>query len=184
VLDVRLWRKAHFAPQVSRSSLFLRQGEDGAGRGNAAQEMFAERNQCRCRLSGNCAGDQHTAAEGAAQTFESANQIDCRTDRGEVQPDGGADIAPQHFAEMKGQAELQGRQALPAACLVEMDHASLRRADGVERGVACNGRGPFADRENSQHAVADEFQHLAAERVNGSRDAVEPGVQHRHHRPQ
>ena len=39
--------------------------------------------------------------------------------------------APQHFAEMKGQAEVQGWQALPAACLVEMGHASLGRADGA-----------------------------------------------------
>ena len=91
----------------------LRQGEDGAGRGNAAQEMFAERNQCRCRLSGNCAGDQHTAAERAAQTFESADQIDCRADRGEVQPAGSADIAPQHFAEMQ-ELNLQIKQRFDA----------------------------------------------------------------------
>lgn len=49
--------------------------------------------------------------------------------------------APQHFAEMKGQAEVQGWQALPAACLVEMGHASLGRADGAERGLAGDGRG-------------------------------------------
>ncbi len=42
--------------------------------------------------------------------------------------------------------------------------------------------GRVADREDGQHAVADEFQHLAAEGVNGAGDAVEPGVERRDHR--
>ena len=33
------------------------------------------------------------------------------------------------------------------------------------------------DGKDRQHAVADEFQHLAAEGVNGTGDAVEPGTQ-------
>ena len=71
---------------------------------------------------------------------------------------------------------------MPAACLVEMRHAGLGSADRAERGVAGDGSGPFADREDRQHAIADEFQHLAAERMNGAGDAVEPGVQRRHDR--
>ena len=42
---------------------------------------------------------------GPAQPFEPADEVDCWPDRGEVQPVGGADIAPQHFAEMQGHAE-------------------------------------------------------------------------------
>ena len=42
--------------------------------------------------------------------------------------------------------------------------------------------GPFADRKDRQHAVADEFQHFAAEGVNGAGDAVEPGVERGDHR--
>ena len=71
---------------------------------------------------------------------------------------------------------------MPAARLVEMGHAGSGCADGAERGVAGDGRGPFADREDRQHAVADEFQHLAAEGVNGAGDAVEPGIERGDHR--
>ena len=51
-----------------------------------------------------------------------------------------------------------------------------------ERGVAGGGRRPLADRKDRQHAVADEFQHFAAEGVNGACDAVEPGVERGDHR--
>jgi len=41
-------------------------------------------------------------------------------------------------------------------------------------------RGRAADnREDRQHAVADEFQHFAAEGVDWARDTVEPGIESR-----
>src|SRR5437879_8122539 len=64
---------------------------------------------------------------------------------------------------MQGHAEGQGRQALPAACLVEVGHAGPGRGDGAQRGVAGGRRGPFADWKDRQYAIANEFQHFAAE---------------------
>ena len=74
-----------------------------------------------------------------------------------------------------------GRPCRPRAC-VEVGHAGPGRGDGAQRGVAGGGRVPLADRKNRQHAVADEFQHFAAEGVNGAGDAVEPGVERGDHR--
>jgi hypothetical protein len=36
----------------------------------------------------------------------------------------------------------------------------------------------LGDRKDREHTVADEFQHLAAEGVNGTGNAVEPGIEH------
>ena len=58
-----------------------------------------------------------------------------------------------------------------------MRHAGPRGGNRAQRRVAGVGGGSLADREDRQHAVADEFQHLAAEGVNGAGDAVEPGVE-------
>ena len=46
---------------------------------------------------------------------------------------------------------------------------------------AAEGR-PVPDRENRKHPVADEFEHLAAEGVNGTGDPIKPGVERRDHR--
>src|SRR5690242_1302914 len=62
-----------------------------------------------------------------------------------------------------------------------MCHAGKSRSDGIECRVAGGGRGPFADWKDRQYAVPDEFQHLAAECMNGTSDAVEPGVERSHH---
>ena len=42
--------------------------------------------------------------------------------------------------------------------------------------------GSIAHREDRQHPVADELQHLAAEGVNRAGDAIEPGAEGRDHR--
>jgi len=81
-------------------------------------------------------------------------------DRGEVEPVGGADIAPQHLAQMQRRAEGQRRQALSGAFAVEVSHAGARRGDRTQRGVAGMEAGPLADREDRQYAVADEFSAL------------------------
>ena len=71
----------------------------------------------------------------------------------------------------------KGGRPCPRACPVEMIHAGACRNDRAQRGIAGVGRVALADREDRQYAVADEFQHLAAEGVNGAGDAVEPGVE-------
>ena len=82
---------------------------------------------------------------------------------------------------MQGYAEGERWQVLPLARLVEVSHAGPGRADGAERRVTGRGRRPLADREDRQHAIADEFQHFAAEGVSGARDTVEPGVERGDH---
>ncbi len=65
---------------------------------------------------------------------------------------------------------------------VEMGHAGADGGDGAQRGFAGLSR-RSGDREDRQDAIADEFQHLAAEGVHGAGDAVEPGVEGgNHHR--
>ena len=54
---------------------------------------------------------------------------------------------------------------------------ALAAATARKRRVAGGRRIPFADRKDRQYAVADKFQHFAAEGVNGAGDAVEPGVE-------
>ena len=66
---------------------------------------------------------------GRQRPFEAADQIDGGADRGEVEPVGRADIAPQDLAEMQRDAEGQGRLALPPPRLVEMRHSGPRGGD-------------------------------------------------------
>jgi hypothetical protein len=54
--------------------------------------------------------------------------------------------------------------------------AAPKGNDSAQRRLAGLGR-RAADRENRQHAVADELQHLAPEGVHRPGDAIEPGVE-------
>ena len=67
---------------------------------DAAQHVLAERQECHRRFGGDGAGDQHRAAKRAAEPVQAAHKIHGGADGGEVEPVGGADIAPQHWAEM------------------------------------------------------------------------------------
>ena len=62
-----------------------------------------------------------------------------------------------------------------------MGHAGAGGDDRAQRRLAGLGR-RAGDRENRQHAVADELQHLAPEGVHRPGDAVEPGVEGGDHR--
>ena len=57
-----------------------------------------------------------------------------------------------------------------------MRHAGLRGSNRTQRSVAGFAR-LIADREDREHAVADEFQHLAAKGVDSAADAVEPAAE-------
>ena len=56
-------------------------------------------------LGGEGARDEDRLPKRPAQPLEPADQIDGRADGGEIEPIGGADIAPQDLAEMQGGAE-------------------------------------------------------------------------------
>ena len=60
-----------------------------------------------------------------------------------------------------------------------MRHSGSGGGDRAERRVAGAARRRPCDRENREHPVAHEFQHLAAEGVYREGDAVEPGVEGR-----
>ena len=128
------------------------------------------------------ARNQDRPVERPAQSLQPADQVDGRTDRGEIQPVGRADIAPQDLADMHGRAEPQGRQALRLPRCVEMRHSGPGGRDRAERRVAGGAGRAFGNRKDRQHAVADEFQHFAAEGMHGAGDAVEPGVESGDHR--
>ena len=64
---------------------------------------------------------------------------------------------------------------------VEVGHPGAGSGDRAQRRLARLAR-RAGDREDRQHAVADELQHLAAEGVHRAGDAVEPGVEHGDHR--
>ena len=83
----------------------LRHGEDGAGRCDTAQRMRSERDQRHIGFGGERARDQDGLAERPAEPFEPADQINGGTDRREIQPVGGTDIAPEYLAEVQGDAE-------------------------------------------------------------------------------
>ena len=128
-------------------------------------------------FGGEDARDQDGLVERPAQPFQPADQIDGGADRREIQPIGSTDIAPEHLAEMQRGAEAQRRQSLLTSRLIEMRHAGPRRGDRTQRRVAGTAGRSSGDREDRQHAVADEFQDFATERVDRTRDAVEPGIE-------
>jgi hypothetical protein len=62
-----------------------------------------------------------------------------------------------------------------------MRHPGAGGDDGAQRRLAGLGR-RAGDRDERQHAIADELQHLAAEGVHRSGDAVEPRIEGVNHR--
>src|SRR5205814_1712272 len=110
-----------------------------------------------------------------------ADEVDRPPYRGEVQPVGGADIAPEYLADMQRYAECELGSTLLPSQNVQMIHPCLRGLYGANRGIAGGSGVAFANREDRENAIPDKFQHLAAESVNGAGDAVEPGVERLHH---
>ena len=87
-------------------------------------------------------------------------------------------ISPRCTAAPKGSGgspcwrRAASRCAIPARAAATARSAASQAAPGESAG----------DRKDRQHAVADEFQHLAAEGVHRAGDAVEPGVEGGDHR--
>ena len=109
-------------------------GEDGARCGDAAQRVFAQRHRRRGGLGRDRDRDQHRPAERPAQPLHPAKQVDRGADRGEVQPVGRADMAPQDLAQMQRRAEGQRRQ--PCACRTASRWAMPARAATTARSAA------------------------------------------------
>jgi hypothetical protein len=107
-----------------------------AWRRYAAQPVLAERDQFVRGCRREVAGQQHRAAEPPAQALKPADQVHGGANCREIQPVGGADVAPQHLAYVQRRAEWQGRQALRSAAAVEMCHAGARGGDRAKCGIA------------------------------------------------
>jgi hypothetical protein len=89
-------------------------------------------------------------------------------------------IFPHSISPTCSAAEGQRRQPLRLPRRVEMGHAGAGGGDRAQRRLAGLSR-RAADREDRQHAVADEFQHLAPKGMHRPGDAVEPGVEGGNH---
>ena len=86
-------------------------------------------------------------------------------------------ISPRCSAAPEGQR----RQPLRLPNRIEMGHAGAGGDDRAQRRLTGLGQ-RAGDRENRQHGVADELQHLAPEGVHRPGDAIEPGVEGGNHR--
>ena len=62
-----------------------------------------------------------------------------------------------------------------------MAHSGACGRDRAQSGITRRSSIPLANREDRQHAVADELQHLATEGMDGAGDTVEPGVERGDH---
>ena len=165
-----------------------RRAAHASGNVKTAQGAAMPRSTCspsgtqRCGgLGGDGARDQHRPAERPAQTLQPADQVDRGADGSEIQAVDRADVAPQHLTEMQRHAERKRRQSLRLPRRIEMGHPGAGGGDGAQRRVAGVGR-RAGHREDRQHAVADELQHLAAEGMHRPGDPVEPGVEGGDHR--
>jgi hypothetical protein len=141
--------------------------------------MGSERDQWRFGLGGKRARRKDRLPKRTAQPFQPAYQIDGGADRREIQAIGGANITPQHLAEVQGGAKGQRRQPLPTSLFIQMRHPEPRSGHRAQSRVARGARLPFDDRKDSQYTVADKLQHLATKGVNRASDTIEPGVESR-----
>src|SRR5262249_37635519 len=138
--------------------------------------MRSKKNHRHVGFGSDRARDQDDTFEGPAQPFQPADEVDGRADRGEIEPVGGADIAPQYFAEMKRDAERQRRESPRAPRRIQMRHSGTGGGGGTERGIAsAAGRSP-AHGGDGQPAVADAPPDLPAKTLDFAGHAVRTGT--------
>ena len=116
---------------------------------------------------------QHRAPELLGEALEPADQVDRRAEHGEVEPVGAADVAIDDLADVqrRGEGERQGvRGRAGERVLGALDRLQRRPAGG--RAVAA-GR----HREDREHAVAQELEHVAALGVHAFDDRLEIAVE-------
>src|SRR5437016_2047226 len=132
-----------------------------------AQRVVAERLETavvadhRSKLGRN----EHLAAQGLTQGFDARNFVDRRPDYGEVEAVDGADVAIEHLAEMEREVDcghwlagLAPRGIEP----IETIHRFPCRVESLAAGLIPRCIHEGKDRE---HAVTEEFQHLATARA-------------------
>ena len=99
-----------------------------------------------------------------------AHFVDRGPDDSEIEPLLAAYIAVEHLAEMEPEIHVGRRQALLEPARVQGGHRLLRRPRRVERGGA--GAVSLLRRENGEHAVADQLEHVAGVLVDRRHDRL------------
>ena len=100
------------------------------------------------------------ASQSAGELLEPRRQIYRGADAGEIEPVAAADIAVEHLAQMKRQAEAHRGASPPATCKPPPSARVAWRPRAPRRNGPVGPR--LGHREYRQQPVADEFQHLAA----------------------
>jgi len=98
--------------------------------------MRSERDQWHVSLRGERARHQHGPAERLAHPSSRLARLTAGPIAGEIEPVGGADIAPQHLAEMQRRTERERRQTVGAALRVEIRHPGFGCACGTQSRIA------------------------------------------------
>src|SRR6516225_6458881 len=75
------------------------------GRGEAGQREIADGSELVRTMAGEILGGEDAAAEAARKLLQPGREVHRRTDAGEIEPAGAADIAVEHLAQMKCEAE-------------------------------------------------------------------------------
>src|SRR4030095_1952465 len=107
-------------------------------------------------------GDEYLAAQRLTQGLYSRDFVDRRPDHREVEAVDGADIAIEHLPEMEREVDRGNRlTGLAPRSIepIETIHRFRRDIEGLVTGLIPRCIDEGKDRE---HAVAEEFQHLAA----------------------
>ena len=131
-------------------------------------DMTSEADRCIARQhAGDFPRTDGPPVERLGDAFEAAEIVHRRADHGEVQPVGAADIAVDDRADMQRRDEAH-------ACRCRVRKGARDGPCGAQAGILPS---VAIRRKDRKHAVADEFQHIAALRTDGLDDDLEIGAQ-------
>src|SRR3984957_1507865 len=140
------------------------QGEDLFTLLDAAQSVAAKRLEAAIGALHSLyelGGDQHRATERLAKRLDARHLIDRRADDREVEPIDRADVAVQHVPKMEREIDRGDRPACGDARTPQRLDVPHRLDRGVERAAASLSPIRVFEREDGEHCVADELEHLA-----------------------
>src|SRR4029077_2464591 len=105
---------------------------------------------------------QHRAAQRLAKRLDARHLVDRRADDREIEPIDCADVAVQHVPKMEREIDWSDWPACGDAPCAERFNLVNRLKRGVERAAASFGPIRVFEREDGEHRIADELEHLAA----------------------
>ena len=147
---------------------------------DATQHKAADRGEwrrIRTQRLDESGGEQQRPVDRAAHRGDAADLVDRRTDDGEVEPVGAADIAIEDVTDMQAEIHVGDRQhagRAPPVQRCDVPGCGLRRVESPAAGTAA-----VVEVEDGQHAVAHQLEHVAALLVDGADDRLGIVVEHR-----